>query len=65
MGEAAVNLTATIFGGSNACLSFANTIPSTVTGNSDTADYKDTILGADAADQQLRHRDHPQGDRPG
>ncbi|EAP97457.1 putative hemagglutinin-related protein [Janibacter sp. HTCC2649] len=43
-GEAAVDLTATIFGGSAACLSFANTIPSTVTGNSDTADYKDTIL---------------------
>lgn len=43
-GEAAVNLTDTIFGGSAACLSFANTIPSTVTGNSDTADYKDTIL---------------------
>ncbi|MEO6019127.1 MAG: hemagglutinin [Knoellia sp.] len=43
-GEAAVDLTATIFGGSTACLSFANTIPSTVTGNSDSADYKDTIL---------------------
>ncbi len=43
-GEAAVDLTATIFGGSAACKSFANTIPSTVTGNSDTADYKDTIL---------------------
>ncbi|MFE6965859.1 hemagglutinin [Agromyces sp. NPDC057679] len=43
-GEAAVNLTDTIFGGSTDCLSFANTIPSTVTGNSDTADYKDTIL---------------------
>jgi hypothetical protein len=43
-GEAAVDLTATIFGGSTTCLSFANTIPSTVTGNSDTADYKDTIL---------------------
>jgi hypothetical protein len=43
-GEAALNLTATIFGGSTDCLSFANTIPSTVTGNSDTADYKDTIL---------------------
>lgn len=43
-GEAAVNLTATIFGGSTACRTFANTIPSTVTGNSDTADYKDTIL---------------------
>jgi Domain of unknown function (DUF5979) len=44
MGEAAVNLTATIFGGTTECLTFANTIPSTVTGNSDTADYKDTIL---------------------
>lgn len=43
-GEAAVDLTATIFAGSTACKSFANTIPSTVTGNSDTADYKDTIL---------------------
>ena len=43
-GEAAVDLTATIFGGSTACKSFANSIPSTVTGNSDTADYKDTIL---------------------
>ncbi|MGR0319167.1 prealbumin-like fold domain-containing protein [Agromyces sp. ZXT2-3] len=43
-GEAAVNLTDTIFGGANECISFANTIPSTVTGNSDTADYKDTIL---------------------
>jgi hypothetical protein len=43
-GEAAVDLTATIFGGSTACKAFANTIPSTVTGNSDTADYKDTIL---------------------
>ncbi len=43
-GEGAVNLTDTVFGGSNACRSFANVIPSTVTGNSDTADYKDTIL---------------------
>jgi hypothetical protein len=43
-GEAAVDLTATVFGNSTACKSFANTIPSTVTGNSDTADYKDTIL---------------------
>jgi prealbumin domain-containing protein len=42
-GEAAVDLTATIFNGTD-CVSFANTIPSTVTGNSDTADYKDTIL---------------------
>lgn len=43
-GEAAINLTDTIFGGSTACRAFANIIPSTVTGNSDTADYKDTIL---------------------
>ena len=62
-GEAAVNLTATIFGGTNACLSFANTIPSTVTGNP-TPRTTRTRSCADA-DQQLRHRDHPQGDRPG
>jgi hypothetical protein len=43
-GEAAVNLTDAIFGGATGCITFANTIPSTVTGNSDTADYKDTIL---------------------
>ncbi|MET0780779.1 MAG: hemagglutinin [Microbacterium sp.] len=43
-GEAAVNLSATIFAESDDCQSFSNTIPSTVTGNSDTADYKDTIL---------------------
>ena len=43
-GEAAINLTDSVGGGVLSCLSFANTIPSTVTGNSDTADYKDTIL---------------------
>lgn len=43
-GEAAVNLTETIYGGVQRCLAIATTIPSTVTGNSDTADYKDTIL---------------------
>ena len=43
-GEAAVDLTATVFNGSIQCRTFANTIPSTVTGNSDSADYKDTIL---------------------
>lgn len=43
-GEAAINLTDTVFGGSTSCRLFANTIPSTVTGNSDNADYKDTIL---------------------
>lgn len=43
-GEAALNLTDTIFHGATSCRTFANIIPSTVTGNSDTADYKDTIL---------------------
>jgi hypothetical protein len=43
-GEAAINLTANGMGSGGSCLAFANVIPSTVTGNSDTADYKDTIL---------------------
>lgn len=43
-GEAAINLTDAVFGGSTACVAYANTLASTVTGNSDTADYKDTIL---------------------
>jgi hypothetical protein len=43
-GEAAINITDVVFGGVATCLAFANIIPSTVTGNSDTADYKDTIL---------------------
>ncbi|WP_260439758.1 hemagglutinin [Humibacillus xanthopallidus] len=43
-GEAAINVTDIVFGGQATCLAFANIIPSTVTGNSDTADYKDTIL---------------------
>ena len=43
-GEAALNLTANGMGSAGACLAFANVIPSTVTGNSDTADYKDTVL---------------------
>lgn len=43
-GEAAINLTEVLDLTPGACLSFANVIPSTVTGNSDTADYKDTIL---------------------
>ncbi len=43
-GEAAVNLTALELTDGNECQAFANVIPSTVTGNSDTADYKDTIL---------------------
>jgi hypothetical protein len=43
-GEGALNLTDAIFGGAHSCVSFANVIPSTVTGNSDSADYKDTVL---------------------
>ena len=42
-GEAAVNLTTDVFP-PNQCVSFANIIPGTVTGNADTADYKDTVL---------------------
>lgn len=47
-GEAAIDITAALYGGVPQCLSFANVIPGTVTGNSDSADYKDTIL-TDAA----------------
>lgn len=43
-GEAAINLTAAGLTDGESCTTFANVIPSTVTGNSDTADYKDTIL---------------------
>ena len=43
-GEAAVNLTDAVYGGTAGCLTIANTVPSTVTGNSDSADYKDTVL---------------------
>ncbi|MFC4140076.1 MULTISPECIES: hemagglutinin [unclassified Microbacterium] len=43
-GEAAVDLTAILSDGTPQCLVLANVIPSTVTGNSDTADYKDTVL---------------------
>lgn len=49
-GEGAVDLTDTVFsGGTSQCLTFGNVIPGTVTGNSDTADYKDTVL-ADVTD---------------
>ena len=43
-GEAAIDLTTDVFPPNGACVSFANIIPGTVTGNSDTADYKDTVL---------------------
>ncbi len=45
-GEAAIDFTEVVFPKTGECLSFANTIPGTVTGNSDTADYKDTVLSA-------------------
>jgi hypothetical protein len=44
-GEMAINLTDEVFGEVEGCLTFANVIPGTVTGNSDSADYKDTIHG--------------------
>ena len=43
-GEMAINLTDEIFGGASSCLTFNNVLPGTVTGNSDTADYKDTVF---------------------
>jgi hypothetical protein len=50
-GEAAVNLSDTIFElAPDQCITIGNVIPGTVTGNSDTADYKDVVL-ADVTDQ--------------
>jgi hypothetical protein len=43
-GEGAINLSETIFAGLESCFNIANVIPGTVTGNSDQADYKDTVL---------------------
>jgi hypothetical protein len=43
-GEAAVNITDALDLTVGACTTIANTVPSTVTGNSDSADYKDTVL---------------------
>lgn len=45
-GEAAINLTVDVFPPDGSCVNFANIIPGTVTGNSDTADYKDTVLSS-------------------
>jgi hypothetical protein len=42
--EMAVNLTDAVFGGIEQCVTIGNIIPSTVTGNSDQADYKDVVL---------------------
>ena len=50
-GEAAVNLSETIFELTpDECITIGNVIPGTITGNSDTADYKDVVL-ADVTDQ--------------
>jgi hypothetical protein len=43
-GEGAINLSDAIFDRLQTCLIFDNIIPGTITGNSDTADYKDTVL---------------------
>ena len=43
-GEAAINLSQSIFKTLDSCFSVANVIPGTITGNSDNADYKDTVL---------------------
>ncbi|MHC4218646.1 MAG: hypothetical protein ACYSU7_09355, partial [Planctomycetota bacterium] len=43
-GEGAINLTAAIFGTRDFCFDVANVIPGTIGGNSDSADYKDTVL---------------------
>ena len=43
-GEMALNFSVIVGGGISQCLTFANIIPNTVTGNSDSADYKDTVL---------------------
>jgi uncharacterized repeat protein (TIGR01451 family) len=43
-GEGALNLTAAIFGDKDSCFDVANVIPGTIGGNSDSADYKDTVL---------------------
>jgi len=45
-GEAAIDLTVDVFPSDGSCVNFANIIPGTVTGNSDSADYKDTVLAA-------------------
>jgi hypothetical protein len=45
-GEATINLSEEVFPAEpTSCQTLANIIPGTVTGNSDTADYKDTVLG--------------------
>ena len=49
-GEAAVNLSATVFAAATpGCVSYANVIPMTVVGNSDSADVKDMIFADTSA----------------
>lgn len=60
-GEAAVNITDALHLGTAGCLTIANTVPSTVTGNSDSADYKDTVDIAAVVD--LRECQHQEGRR--
>ncbi len=43
-GEAALNMTTAVFATNQGCFSVSNIIVATVTGNSDTADFKDTVL---------------------
>ena len=43
-GEGAINLTEAIFNQAQSCIVFDNVLPGTITGNSDSADYKDTVL---------------------
>jgi hypothetical protein len=43
-GEGAINLTEAIFGRLQTCLIIDNVLTGTITGNSDSADYKDTVL---------------------
>lgn len=43
-GEAAIDINSVLFGDQPGCHTFNNILPSTVTGNSDTADFKDTAF---------------------
>ena len=43
-GEGVINLTEAIFGTEDSCFNVANVIPGSISGNSDSADYKDTVL---------------------
>lgn len=51
--EMAVNLTDDVFGDITDCITIGNIIPSTLTGNSDSADYKDVVLAGVADAVQI------------